>query len=73
MGVVSRGPKGVTKYFLGQNNIKIKFSTIKLLKVQNFSQIQQLLKNHYQKGAFLTFLGSKMPSGSELEFFGKRH
>ena len=38
-------PKGVTKTFLGQNNIKNEFRTIKLLEMQIFSKISQL-KNH---------------------------
>ena len=35
------GSKAKNKFCLGQNNIKNEFSTIKLLEVQNFSQIQQ--------------------------------
>ena len=42
--------KGVTTTFWGQNNIKNEISTIKLLRVQIFSKIQQLLKNHYLWG-----------------------
>ena len=34
--------KGVTTTFFGKNNIKNEFSTIKLLKVQIFSQIGQI-------------------------------
>ena len=49
---------GVTKKFLGQKNIKNEFSTIKLLKVQIFSKIWQLLENHYQRG---DFFGKKTP------------
>ena len=38
-------PQGVTKTFWGQNNIKNEICTIKLLRVQIFSKIRQLLKN----------------------------
>ena len=59
---------GVTKIFLDQKNIKNEFSTIKLLRVQIFSKIWQLLKNHYHRGIFNIFGGKKAPQG-ELEFF----
>ena len=61
-------PRGVTKNFPGQNNIKNEFNTIKLLRVQIFSKIWQLLKNHYHRGIFLTFWGAKSPPKGELEF-----
>ena len=61
-------PQGVTTTFWDQNNIKNEISTIKLLRMQIFSKIQQILKNHYLRGGFLTFLESKMPPGGELEF-----
>ena len=41
MGVVSQLPKGGQESFLGRNNIKNEFSTIKLLKVEIFTQIQR--------------------------------
>ena len=41
MGEVSRRPKGGHDNIFGQNNIKNEFSTIKLLKMQIFSQIEQ--------------------------------
>ena len=66
---VKNPPRGGHKNFLGQNNIKNEFSTIKLLRVQIFSKIWQLLKNHYHMGGFLTFLGAKKPPRGELEFF----
>ena len=62
-------PQTVTTNFWGQNNIKNEFSTIKLLRMQIFSKIQQLLKNHYLRGGFLTFLGSKMPPGGRTRIF----
>ena len=40
------------KKILGRKNIKNEFSTIKLLRVQIFSKIWQLLKNHYDWGDF---------------------
>ena len=43
-------PQTVTTTFWDQNNIKNEISTIKLLRVQIFSKIQQLLKNHYLRG-----------------------
>ena len=43
-------PQGVKTTFWGQNNIKNEISNIKLLKVQIFSKIRQLLKNHYLRG-----------------------
>ena len=55
--------KGVTNSFLGQNNIKIEFSTIKLLRVQIFSKIRQLLKNHYLRGFLNIFWGVKGVGG----------
>ena len=63
-------PQGVTTTFWGQNNIKNEIGTIKLLRMQIFSKIQQLLKITILGGDFLTFLGSKMPpqGGTELEF-----
>ena len=48
-------PPGDHNTFWGQNNIKNEFSSIKLLRMQIFSKIQQLLKNHYL-GGFLTEL-----------------
>ena len=53
-------PREVTKFFSGQNNIKNEFSTIKLLRVQIFSKIWQLLKNHYHR-AILNIFRAKMP------------
>ena len=61
-------PPGGHNNFLGSNNIKNEISTIKILRFQIFSKIQQLLKNHYLRGDFLTYLGAKMPPGGELEF-----
>ena len=52
---------GVTKTFLGQNNIKNEFSAIKLLRVQIFSKIWQLLRNHYHRGDL--YGGQKSPPG----------
>ena len=60
-------PQGVTTFW-GQNNIKNEISTIKLLRVQIFSKIQQLLKITILGGIFLHFLGQKCPPGGELEF-----
>ena len=62
-------PQGVTTTFWGQNDIKNEFSIIKLLRVQTFSKIQQLLKNHYLRGDFLIFLGSKMPPRGRTRIF----
>jgi len=48
--------KGVTTTFFGQNNIKNEFRAIKLVRVQIFSQIGQLLKKSLlgaQKGGIL--------------------
>ena len=47
MGGVSRRSKGGHDNVFGQNKIKNEFSAIKLARVQIFSQIGQLLKNHY--------------------------
>ena len=61
-------PQGITTTFLGQNNIKNEISTIKLLRVQIFSKIQQLL-NYYLRGGFFNIFGVKnAPQGGELEF-----
>ena len=58
-------PQGVTTTFWGQNNIKNEISTIKLLRVQIFSKIQQLLKNHYLRGGFFNIFGVKnAPQGA---------
>ena len=67
---VKNPPREVTEIFLGQNNIKNEFSTIKLLRVQIFSKIWQLLKNHYHRGIFNILGGKKAPPQGELEFFG---
>ena len=69
-GVLGQNPPwaGVTKFFLGQKNIKNEFSTIKLLRVQIFSKIWQLLKIAIIGGDFY-ILGAKMPPRVELEFF----
>ena len=69
MGVVSRRPKGITKNCSGQNNLKNEFSNIKLLRVQIFSKIWQLLKITIRRGHFLTFLGSKMPPRGRTRIF----
>ena len=53
-------PPGGHNNFLGQNNIKNEISTIKLLRVQIFSKIRKLLKNHYLRGV-LNIWGGKMP------------
>ena len=66
---VKMPPRGVTTTFWGQNNIKNEISTIKLLNWQIFSKIRQLLKNHYLRGDFLTFLGSKMPPRGRTRIF----
>ena len=42
-------PDGHNKFW-GQNNFNNEISTIKLLRVQIFSKIRQLLKNHYLRG-----------------------
>ena len=55
-------PRGHNFFFGGQNNIKNEFSTIKLLGMQIFIKICQLLKNHYHRGIFNIF-GTKMPLG----------
>ena len=62
-------PQRVTTTFWGHINIKNEISTIKLLRVQIFSKIQQLLKNHYLRG-FLTFSGVKMPAMGPQQLFG---
>ena len=49
-------PQGVTTNFGGQKNIKNEFRPIKLLRVQIFSKIRQLLKITIL-GGFLTFRG----------------
>ena len=56
---VKNPPKGVT-IFLGHNNIKNEFSTIKLFRAHIFSKIRQLLKNHYH---FNIFGGKNAPQG----------
>ena len=53
---------GGSKNFLGQNNSKNEFSTIKLLRVQIFSKI------HYLRGIFNIFGVKNAPQGGELEF-----
>ena len=60
-------PQGVTTTFCGQNNTKNEISTIKLLRVQIFSKIQQLLKN-LRGGIFNIFGVKNAPQGGELEF-----
>ena len=62
-------PPGVTTTFWGQNNIKNEISTIKLLRWQIFSKIQQLLKITIL-GGFLTFRGVKRPLGGHNNFLG---
>ena len=47
-------PQGVTTTLWVENNIKNEISTIKLLRMQIFSKIQQLLKNHYLNGPRVT-------------------
>ena len=62
-------PRGNHKKILAQNNIKNEFSTIKLLRVQIFSKIWQLLKNHYHRGGFFyIFGGKKAPQGGTRIF-----
>ena len=74
MGGVSQRPKGGNDNFFGKKTIKNEFSTIKLVKVQIFSQIGQLLKKSLLKGGnFQHFLGGNAPLGEELEFFGTQH
>ena len=65
--------KGVTKKISGQNNIKNEFSTMKLLRVQIFSKIWQLLKNHYHRGIFNILGGKKPPPGGKQEFSSTQH
>ena len=54
---VKMPPEVVTTTFWGQNNIKNEISTIKLLRWQIFSKIQQLLKNHYLREVLNIFGG----------------
>ena len=54
-------PLGWSHFFLGQNNIKNEFSTIKLLRVQISRKICQFFKNHYHGGIFNIFWGKKAP------------
>ena len=47
--------RGSRQVFFGKKNIRNEFSTIKLARVQIFSQIGQLLKITIRGGQFLTF------------------
>ena len=61
--------RGATTTFLGQNNFKNEFNTIKLLRMQIFSKIWKLLKiTHKGGGDFLNLGGKKCPPGGELFF-----
>ena len=62
--------RGVTTTFWGQNNTKNEFSIIKLLRVQIFSQMGQLLKNHYYSPLFLNILGVKKTPLGATKIFG---
>ena len=57
-------PPGGHTIFLSKNNIKNEFSNIKLLTIQIFIKICQILKTI---GGFFTFFLEKMPRRGELD------
>ena len=63
-------PRGHNKFW-GSKNIKNEFRPIKLLRVQIFSKIRQLLKITIL-GGFLNIWGLKCPSGGHNNFFGSK-
>ena len=73
MGGVSRRPKRGHNNFFGQNNIKNEFSAIKLVKVQIFSQIGQLLKKSLSGGSKRGYFEYKNPpERGYFEFSAKK-